>query len=53
MKHPNENTFIVVSLATGKAVAEVSNRLSIKINPRKYRCVRPSEYLPTLNHSHK
>lgn len=44
-----ENTFVVVLLSTGKAVAEVSDALSLKINAAKYTCLRPSVYLPTLN----
>lgn len=47
--HANENTFIVVSLASGEAVAELSDRLAQHVNPAKYRIMRPSVYLPTIN----
>ncbi len=46
----NENSFMLVSDRTGKAVAEVSDTLA-KRHPLKpgYSYARPSAYLPTLN----
>jgi hypothetical protein len=44
-----ENTFIVIETSTGKAVAELSEKMARNVNLKKYRLARPSDYLPTLN----
>ena len=44
-----ENTFIVVDTSTGKAVAELPDKVARKVNLKRYRLARPSDYLPTLN----
>jgi hypothetical protein len=44
-----ENTFIVVDTLTGRAVAELPDRIARKVDLKKYRIARPSDYLPTLN----
>jgi hypothetical protein len=44
-----ENTFIVIDASTGRAVAELPDRIARKVDLKKYRLARPSDYLPTLN----
>ncbi len=44
-----ENTFIVIDTSTGRAVAELSDKTARRVNPKRYRLARPSDYLPTLN----
>ena len=48
MKTP-ENTFIIIRIETGEAVAELPDKLAANVNRSKYALQRPSEYLPTLN----
>lgn len=44
----SENTFIIVDLATGRAIAEVSDKFATrnKLRPQ-FAYVRPSDYLPS------
>ena len=49
----NENTFIVVDLLTGAAVCELSDKLAQSVNLKKYRLLRPSEYLPVLSNTNE
>ena len=44
-----ENTFIVIDTSTGKAIAELPDKAARKVNLKRYRLARPSDYLPTLN----
>lgn len=44
-----ENTFIVIDSSTGMPVAELPDRIAQKVNLKRYRLARPSDYLPTLN----
>jgi hypothetical protein len=48
MKTP-ENTFIIIRIETGEAVAELPDKLAANVNRSKYALERPSKYLPTLN----
>jgi hypothetical protein len=48
MKTP-ENTFIIIRIETGEAVAELPDKLAANVNRSKYVLQRPSKYLPTLN----
>jgi hypothetical protein len=45
-----EVSFIIVDIITGEAVAElyIEEKTIQKLRPR-YKAMRPSEYLPTLN----
>lgn len=45
----SENTFIVIDASTGKAVAELPEKTARKVDLKRYRLERPSDYLPTLN----
>jgi hypothetical protein len=45
----SENTFVVIDTLTGKAVAELSDKTARRVNLKRYRLARPSDYLPTLN----
>jgi hypothetical protein len=44
-----ENTFIAIDASTGMAVAELPDRIARKVDLKKYRLARPSDYLPILN----
>jgi len=48
MKTP-ENTFIIIRIETGEAVAQLPDKLAANVNRSKYALQRPSEYLPKLN----
>ena len=45
----SENTFVVIDCLTGRAVAELSDKTARRVNLKRYRLARPSDYLPTLN----
>ncbi len=46
----NENTFMIVDLATGRAIAEVSDKFATRNKLKsQFAYVRPSDYLPTFS----